>query len=150
MTLKHFNQEGSIYQLKTQYGSAITLMVGLLLFALGFYYIDVYPLMWAVLVIAVLAFFSILSKKLYVDMSSKTLYAKVGLVKKPVTIPLDAIQHFELQTVSTNFIKTNAMLNVYYIDAKGKDKVIQAAQGFTVKGMQSILNEMEEIIANGK
>lgn len=78
-------------------------------------------------------------------MHKRTLDAKVGLAKPPVTISIDNIQRFELFTMSNNFFKTNAMLSAYYLDKNGKEKAIQIAQGFTVKAMQSILNEIEEI-----
>lgn len=148
MNLKHFKKEGSLYSMKPQYGSAILLILGLLLFAWGAYYVDIYGLMWVMLILGVLSFWAVATKKLNIDMNKKQLYAKVGLAKPPVTISVDRIQHFELFTISNNFLRTNAMLNAYYLDESGKEKSIQIAQGFTVKAMQSILNEMEEILGD--
>lgn len=148
MHLKHFKQEGNLYEIKPQYGSSIILIVGLFLFAFGAYYVDIYGLMWAMLILGILSFWAIATKKLSIDMDKRSLYAKVGLAKPPVTISIESIQRFELFTMSNNFFKTNAVLSAYYIDENGTEKTIQIAQGFTVKTMQSILNEMEEIIGN--
>ncbi|MDR2281766.1 MAG: hypothetical protein LBE37_01075 [Sphingobacterium sp.] len=147
MNLKHFKQEGSLlYEMKPQYGSSIILIAGLFAFAFVGYYVAIYGLMWVMLILGVLSFWAIATKKMSIDMDKRLLHAKVGLAKPQVTISIDSIQRFELFTMSNNFIKTNAMLSAYYLDESGKEKAIQIAQGFRVKAMQSILNEMEEII----
>lgn len=148
MNLKHFIQEGNLYKMKPQYGSSIVLIIGLFLLAFGAYYVDSYGFMWIMLILGALSFWAIATKKLCIDMAARSLYAKVGLAKPPVTISIDSIQRFELFTMSNNFFKTNTSLSAYFLDENGKEKNIQIAQGFTVKGMQSILNEMEEIIAD--
>ncbi len=148
MNLKHFKQEGKLFEMKTQYGSNIVLVTGLFLCAFGAYYVAIYGLMWIMFILGILSFWAIATKKLKIDMHKRTLDAKVGLAKPPVTISIDNIQHFELFTMSNNFFKTNAMLSAYYLDENGKEKAMQIAQGFTVKAMQSILNEIEEIISN--
>lgn len=148
MNLKHFKKEGNLYSMKPQYGSSILLIMGLFVFAFGAYYVDIYGLMWVMLLLGVLCFWAIVTKKLSIEKDKRELYAKVGLAKAPVTIGIDKIQRFELFTMSNNFFKTNAALSAYYLDENGKEKAIQIAQGFTVKSMQSILNEMEDIIGN--
>lgn len=148
MNLEHFKQERNLYNMKPQYGFSIILIIGLFLFAFGAYYANIYGLMWVMLILGILSFWAIASKKLSIDMDRKELYAKVGLVKPAVTISIDNIQRFELFTMSNYLLKTNAILSAYYLDESGKEKSIQIAQGFTVKAMQSILNEIEEIIGN--
>lgn len=148
MNLKHFKQQGSLYSMKPQYGSGILLITGLVLFAFGAYYVDIYGLMWVMLILVILCFWAIATKKLSIEMQKRELYAKVGIGKPALNISIDEIQRFELYTISNHFFKTNAMLSAYYLDENGKEKAIQIAQGFTVKSMQSILNEIEEIIGN--
>lgn len=146
MNLKHFKQEGNLYSMKPQYGSSIILITGLFLFAFVAYYTDIYGLMWAMIILGILSFWAIATKKMSIDTNKRELYAKVGLINPSVTIPVDNIQRFELLTISNFFLKTNAILSAYYLDDNQKEKSIQIAQGFTVKTMQSILNEIEEII----
>ncbi|WP_437922121.1 hypothetical protein [Sphingobacterium sp. LRF_L2] len=148
MNLKHFKRAGNLYKMKPQYGFGIILIIGLLLSAFGAYYADINGLMWIMLTLGILSLWALISKKLHIAMDKRELYAKVGLVKPPVCISIDNIQRFELFTMSTHFFKTNAILSAYYLDENGKEKAIQIAQGFTVKTMQSILNEMEEIIGD--
>lgn len=44
-------------------------------------------------------------------------------------------------------ITTNASLEVHYLK-NGKEKSLMVAQGFSKKGMQKLLNELEEILAS--
>lgn len=146
MKLKHFKKERNVYHMKPQYSSSILLIFGLFLFAFGAYYAEIYGLMWVMLLLGILSFWATVIKKLSIDKDKRRIQAKVGLLKPSVSISIDAIQHFELFTMSNNLITTNAMLNVYYLNEDGKEKTIQLAQGFTVKAMQSILNELEDIL----
>ncbi len=134
--------------MKPQYGSSIILITGLFLFAFAAYYADIYGLMWTMIILGILSFWAIAIKKMNIDINKRELYAKVGLINPSVTISVDNIQRFELLTISNFFLKTNAILSAYYLDDNQKEKSIQIAQGFTVKTMQSILNEIEEIIDN--
>lgn len=148
MNLKHFTKEGNVYSMKTQKTFAIILIGGLLLVTFATYYAEMPTLPWVFLVLAILSAISIISKKLTIDLDKKEIHAKIGLVKPAVIIPIDSIQNFELYSLSQGFIRTNTALNVYYINKNGKEKSAGIAQGFTLKAMQSILNEIEEILAN--
>lgn len=148
MNLKHFTKDGNVYSMKPQYGMAIIVIGGLLLVAFGSYYADIIGLMWVMLALAVLSFLAITSKKLSINMNKREIHAKVGLVKPATIIPIDKIQNFELYSLSQGFVRTNTALNVYYLNENGKEKSAGIAQGFTLSAMQSILNELEEILAN--
>lgn len=148
MNLKHFKKEGNVYTMKPQYAMAIILIGGLLLFAFGAYYAAIMGLMWVMLALAVLSFWAIRTKKLSIDKNKRVIYAKNGLVQPAVIISIDSIQNFELYSLSQNFIRTNTALNVYYRNENGKEKSVGIAQGFTLSAMQSILNEIEEILAD--
>ena|SRR5690554_1167319 len=148
MNLKHFTKEGNIYKMKVQKTFAIILIGGLLLVAYGSYYAEISTLPWVFFALAVLSAVAIASKKLEIDLDKGEIRSKIGLVKPAVVIPIDKIQNFELFSMSQNFIRTNTALNVYYINKNGKEKSAGIAQGFTLKAMQNILNEIEEILAN--
>lgn len=148
MNLKHFTKEGNVYRMKTQETFATILIGGLLLVAFGSYYAEISTLPWVFLVLAILSAISIMTKKLTIDLDKREISAKIGLVKPAVIIPIDSIRNFELYSLSQGFVRTNTALNVYYINKSGKEKSAGIAQGFTLKAMQSILNEIEEILAN--
>src|SRR5690554_3556564 len=114
MSLKHFTKEGNVYSMKTQKTFAIILIGGLLLVTFATYYAEMPTLPWVFLVLAILSAISIISKKLTIDLDKKEIYAKIGLVKPAVIIPIDSIQNFELYSLSQGFIRTNTALNVYY------------------------------------
>jgi len=148
MKLKHFNQQGRLYTMKRQYGFGILLISGLLLLAFGAYFVGHFGFMSVMLVLGILCFLALAAKKMIIDMDERMLYAKVGLAKPPIKISIDNIKRLELFTMSNNFFKTNVILSAYYLDENNNEKSIQIAQSFTVNTIQSILNEMEEIIGN--
>lgn len=148
MKLKQFTQDGNLFKMKPLYGFNLILTGGLLLFAFLGYYADLPGLMWTILALAVLSFVSVSRKKLWIDINKKEIYVKSALIAPERTIPIDRIQNFELHTVSQYFIRTNASLNVYYIDQNGNEKLTGLAPGFTVSAIQNILNEIEDILAN--
>ena len=147
MNLKHFTKNGNQYTMKIQYGSSVILIGGLFAVAFGAFYIDIPALMWTMLVLGILCIVAIASKKLTIDLDKRVISAKVGLVKPAVIIPFDSIQNFEMYSLSQGFVQTNTALNVYYLNEKGKEKSAGIAQGFTKSAMQSILNEVEDILA---
>ncbi|PVH25441.1 hypothetical protein DC487_11055 [Sphingobacterium corticibacter] len=148
MNLKHFTKDGNIYKMKPQYGSSLVLIVGLFAMAILGYWLDILILTWMMAIFGVLALLAVTRKKLYIDMDSGEIQAKVGLAKPETHIPIESIQKFELYTVSNNLVKTNAMLNLYYLDRNGQEQSILVAQGFTTSVIQSIINEIEEILEN--
>ncbi|WP_165799078.1 hypothetical protein [Sphingobacterium corticibacter] len=134
--------------MKPQYGSSLVLIVGLFAMAILGYWLDILILTWMMAIFGVLALLAVTRKKLYIDMDSGEIQAKVGLAKPETHIPIESIQKFELYTVSNNLVKTNAMLNLYYLDRNGQEQSILVAQGFTTSVIQSIINEIEEILEN--
>ncbi len=148
MNLKHFIKEGNTYKMKPQYGSNLVLVVGLFAVAVLGYWLDIVVLTWMMAIFGVLSILAISQKKLFIDMNNREIQAKVGLAKPEAVIAIDSIRNFELYTVSNNLVKTNTMLNVYYLDKNGKEQSILVAQGFTTSAMQSIINEIEDILDN--
>lgn len=143
--MKSFEQDGNSYKMKPQYMFSILLLGGLAgLFILGFV-IHVPALSWIVGITAVLVGIQMMTKSFVIDMDRKEIRVKLALLRPPVTVSLADIDHFELHSVSQLFITINASLNLYYYQ-EGKEKIAPLAQGFTVRSMQRLLNDIEEII----
>jgi len=148
MHLKYFSKEGYIYKMKPQYFSNTIIVLGLCAFAYGAYTAKIYSLMWGILIVAVLVIIAFVAKKLNIDTQHREIHAKSGIIKSSVIIPIDSIQNFEVLTLTQGFIRINASLYVYYLDDNKKEKSLLVANGFSVRSMQNILNEIDEIIEN--
>ncbi|MBB1138148.1 hypothetical protein [Myroides sp. WP-1] len=144
--MKYFVQQGDCYVMKPQYNLAILVFSGLLGFAYASYLVEFTLLAISILIVAVLTLWSFISKKIYVDIKRKYIYAKIGFIHPTAQIPLDKIVHFEFHILSQNLIRTNAELVLRY-SIPGGEKTVLIAQGFTKSTMESILNELQEIIA---
>ncbi len=145
--MKHFTKDGSLYIMKPQYvfnSILMTLILGLSVVGL---YIKTPMMTYICLGIAIIVGISLWTKKLSIDTSRREITGKSGLVNPYFTIPFNDIQNFELLTTSHNFIKTNTSLQVYYLK-KGKVKCVTIAQGITSRAMQSILNDIDDIIGD--
>ncbi len=144
--MKHFTQDGNLYKKKAQITVNIILVVGLLVIAYAGYYAKAPAMMWVFLGLAVFSFLGTITQRLVIDLDNRVISGKMALLKPSFRIPIDNIQNFELYSLSQNFIRTNTALNLYYINDKGKEKVTSIAQAFSMKPIQNILNEIEEIL----
>lgn len=131
--------------MKTQYGFAVALVGGLMALALIGLRVNANMLVWVFGTLGAVAMLSIATKSLVIDMNKKEIRSKTALLRPPTTIQLADLQEFELLTIRQGFFITNTSLNAVYLK-KGKEKAVPIAQGFTVRAMQNILNEIEEII----
>ena len=143
--LKYFTREGNKYVMKREFGFILLISLGMAAFALGGIWINNMPMFWIFGVLSIFCIISIWSKQVIIDLDAKEIVVKVGLVGKPVPIPLKDFQNFELVRMKQYFITINTSLNVNYIK-EGKDKSILIAQGFTTRGMQNLANEIDEIL----
>lgn len=136
-----------MYKMKPQLGFNIVVIGLALVFVVLGIIIKSPGVIWIFAACAVIFVLSAFTKSLVIDMDKKEISGKMALIKSGFTIPIAAIQHFELYSLRHNFITTNTTLNVYYLK-DGKEKSVSLAQGFTARGMQGILNDIEEIIAS--
>lgn len=143
--LKYFTREGNKYVMKRELGFVLLISLGLAAFAVGGIWINNMPMFWIFGVLSICCIISIWSKQVILDLDTKEFIVKVGLIGKPVPIPLKDFQNFELVRMKQLFITINTSLNVNYLK-DGKEKSILIAQGFTTRAMQNLANEIDEIL----
>lgn len=149
MNLKYFTKTGNIYKMKPQEKFNLILIIAIFVFAFLGYYAKLPIAMWLFLILGILALLSIKSKRLIIDLDQRLIIGKTALAVPEKRIPLDDIKTFEMTTVSTNLVRTNTSLQVYYIE-DGKEKSMMIAQGFTKTAMQNIYNELQDILENDR
>ena len=146
--LKNFTQEGNVYKLKTQYGMFIPLCGAfLLLTVFGFVQLPESSFKWWMLGIFVLCFVSFQMSYLLLDVEKKEISVRMGLGSGKI-IPFDDLQGFTVHKLTyIGLITTNVMLIARY-HTEGKDRELRLTQSFFTRPIQSILNDMDEILGH--
>lgn len=146
--LKNFIEDGNVYRLKKQYGFMVVLCGAFLAIALfGFIKAPGSSFKWWMLGIAVVLFISFQANYLIIDLNTGEMRAKASLISPGKTILLKNIDGFTVHKMKQyGVITTNVALLVRYIQ-NDKEKQVQLAQHFFTKPIQSILNDIDEIIA---
>lgn len=146
--LKNFIQEGNIYKLKPQYGLFIPLF--LIFVALGVLTTIKSPgsnIKWIFYGIALLGILAFFKQHFTIDLNKKEMQAKMGLFGGGQSIPLSDLQGFTIHKLKQmGFITTNVTLIANYTK-NGKNKQMRITQSFFTKPIQSILNDIDEILA---
>lgn len=142
---KKFTKNGNHYVMKTQYGFGLVVVFGMAAFTVGGIYTKNTAMIWIFGILTVLCLISIWQQTFSIDMDRKEFVIKNGLINKPVQIPLSDFVNFELVKVRQNFITTNVSLNLYYMK-DNKEKCTGIAQGFTTRSIQTLINEINEIL----
>ena len=144
--LKNFTRNGNIYKLKTQYGIYVPLCGAFLLLAIfGFVNMPESSFKWWMLAIFALCFASLQMSYLFVDMDKREIHVRLGLGTGKI-IPISDLQGFTVHKLQQlGFITTNVTLIARYHKA-GKDKELRLVQSFFTRPIQSILNDMDEIL----
>lgn len=147
--MKNFTKDGNVYKLKPQLGMYIPLFV---LFGgatlLGFLKIPESSFKWWMLGIAILMLFSYLTSFLIIDLDKKEINAKSGLLTGTKTLPLSALNGFTIHKLKQmGFITTNVTLLANYTK-NGKEKEMGLIQSFFTGPIQSILNDIDEILGD--
>lgn len=143
---KYFSQEGSSYSFKPQYivKSAIVLMlIGL---CWVFWKVDIKWMVAVFALLSVMIIITLFTDKFQIDTNHKVINLRQGIYMQSREVPFDKIVTFEMLTTTTNFIRSSVVLNLYYLNDKGKEKVMKVAQGISKTHMQNILNEVDEIM----
>lgn len=143
---KYFSQEGSSYFFKPQYivKSVIALMlVGL---CWVFWKIEVKWMVAVFALLIVMILITLFTDKFQIDTNHKVINLRQGIYMQSREVPFDRIVTFEMLTTTTNFVRSSVVLNLYYLNDKGKEKVMKVAQGISKTHMQNILNEVDEIM----
>ncbi|WP_300672431.1 hypothetical protein [Soonwooa sp.] len=143
---KYFSQEGSSYSFKPQYivKSAIVLMlIGL---CWVFWKVDIKWMVAVFALLSVMIIITLFTDKFQIDTNHKVINLRQGIYMQSREVPFDKIITFEMLTTTTNFIRSSVVLNLYYLNDKGKEKVMKVAQGISKTHMQNILNEVDEIM----
>lgn len=147
--LKYFTQNGHQYTMKRQSGFSLIVIIGLGAAAIGGVYVHRPALTWICTILALLFVLAILLKRVVIDVDRQEIFLKSGLFRKGITIPFTDFISFELASVRQSFITVNTSLNICFIK-NGKEMSMLIAQGFTVRAMQNVLNEIEEIWTSAK
>ncbi len=142
-TIKNFRREGNRYVLRRQYGFGIVLVTGLAVMAWLGYHSDNQVMMWIFGIFALLCFLSIYTERMVIDLDAEALLIKRGL-KPEIRIPFSDIANYQMNRLIYIFVPVNTSLNVRYFSGN-KEKFATVAQGLSKKGMQRILNDIEEI-----
>lgn len=142
---KKFTQNGNQYIMKRQYGFGFIIVAGMAAISFTGLWLKEATVALVFAGLAILCFIAVWFEHVSIDMDSKEIITKMGLINKPVHVPLADFINFELVKISYNFIPTNVCLNMYYWK-DGKEKCAGIAQGFTTRSIQNVINEIEEII----
>ncbi|OXA83180.1 hypothetical protein [Flavobacterium hercynium] len=142
---KKFTKAGNLYTLKRQFGFSIIVVALFLVFAYICFTSKMSMFGWGLIAVSAFCAIAFWLQHFSIDMDDKVMTAKMGLIKKTVYIPLTDIRNFRVVKISHNFIRTNVILNVSYVE-DGKEKVTGITQAFTVRAIQNTINEIEEII----
>ncbi|MFT3901988.1 MAG: hypothetical protein QM727_02400 [Niabella sp.] len=148
--MKNFTQEGNTYTLKRQYGMFVPLCAAFLLLAVvGFTQMPESSFKWWMLGIALLMFFLFLKTSLIIDMDKNEIRIIAGLFGKPITVLIASLQGFTIHKVKyIGFITINVSLIANYINDKGKEKEVSLVQSFFSRPIQSILNDIDDILGD--
>jgi len=145
--MKNFTKEGNVYTLNKQYGLFVPLIgFFLLLTILGFVKIPESTFKWWMLGITTLLTLSFYVGFLTIDMDQQEFRTRVSLFSGVKVLPLSDLEGFTIHKLKQmGFITTNVTLLANY-SKNGKNKELKLAQHFYTKPIQSILNEIHEII----
>lgn len=149
MEYRYFKRVGNTFIMKRQYGFATVVVLGLSLLAISGIISDNLTLFYICGFLAVLCAISVFTEKLEINLDHHTIVIKRGLIAPADTIKKVDIRTFELSRLIYIFIPVNTSLNMIYA-TENQQKVKMVAQGFSSKTMQSILNEIEEILEEGE
>ncbi|WP_294205160.1 hypothetical protein [uncultured Chryseobacterium sp.] len=141
---RYFIKEGNTYHLKRQYGFSGIIIIGLAVVAIIGFIAHLPALGWIAGILSLLCLVSVMNEKVVIDMNSRQMLIKKGLVKPAAAIPLDSDLSFEISRLIYIFIPINTALNLWYRSG-GKENAVMISQGFSKKSMQELLNEIEAI-----
>lgn len=143
--LKYFTRHGNLYTMKRRQGFSLIVVIGLIAAAIGGIYAHLPALTWICGVLTILFILAIILRRVVIDMDNNQFFIKSGLLHGGTNIRFEDLVHFQLASVKQNFITINTSLNILYIK-DGKEKSLVIAEGFTIRAMQQVLNEIEEIM----
>lgn len=143
--MKYFTKNGNQYTMKRQSGFSLIVIVILAAASVAGVYANKPALTWCCGVLTILFALAVLLKRVVIDIDQQEIFLKSGLLAPACTIHFSDFVNFELASVKQSFITVNASLSIVYIK-NGKEKKAGIAEGFTVRAMQNVLNEIEEII----
>lgn len=143
--MKYFTQNGNQYTMKRQMGFSLVVIIAMGAAAIAGLFVNKPALTWICGIMTILFILAVALKRVVIDMDRKEIYIKNGLFAPGFSIQFTDFISFQLASVRQSFITTNASLNILYTK-NGKEKTAGIAEGFTVRGMQQVLNEVEEIM----
>ena len=143
---KYFSQEGSLYKFKPQIIYKVVILILLVGLCIMCWKIDTKPLIFLFGILAAMIAVTLFTDKFEIDTNHKVINLRQGIYMQSREVPFDRIVTFEMLTTTTNFVRSSVVLNLYYLNDKGKEKVMKVAQGISKTHMQNILNEVDEIM----
>lgn len=143
---KKFDRDGNLFVMKRQYGFGLVIVLAMAAFTVGGVWYKNTAMIWIFGILTVLCFISIWQQNFAIDLDKEEFIIKNGLINKPVQIPLANFVNFELVKIRHNFITTNVSLNLYY-RRDNKEKCTGIAQSFSTRSLQTLINEINEIIS---
>ncbi len=146
--MKNFIKEENLYTLKRQYSLIVPLLGTFFGLALvGFLKIPESSFKWWMLGIGILLAIAYARRSLVIDMDKREIRVVMGLFHPVRTIPLEQLQGFTVHRLKyMGFITINVSLIADYYNEEGKPKELGLAESFFKRPIQSILNDIHEVI----
>lgn len=146
---KNFKRTGNQYKLTSSNSFNITLCsIVVLLSAAGFVKIPESSFKWWMLGLAALLILSVMASYCIIDMDKKEIRIRIGFLGGSRTIPLADLQGFTIYKIKYWGILTINVKLIAHYTKNGKDREAAIAQRIFTRPIQSILNDMEEIIGD--
>ncbi|UWX61776.1 hypothetical protein N0B40_05715 [Chryseobacterium oranimense] len=147
--LKNFKQTGNQYKLTSSNSfNAILCSCFLMLSVFGFIKIPDSSFKWWMLGITILLILSALVSYCIIDMDKKEIRIRMGLIKGPKIIPIANLEGFIIYKIKQlGIITINVSLIANYT-INGKKHEAGIAQRLFTRPIQSILNDIEEILGD--
>lgn len=151
MNYNYFEQEGSKFHLKSNNNITKIRFVSCVAVAIAsfiFFPSDKGLNLFFAVLFAVFAVVNLLkmTKKLAIDTGTKTVIIKENALFSEKTYPFADFIRFNMETHSTNFVKTAHLARMVF-EVNGKEKNVNLlTSGFTGNPTQTIINEVSEIM----
>ncbi|MBB6369672.1 hypothetical protein [Chryseobacterium shigense] len=147
--LKNFKRTGNQYKLTSSNSFNIALCsIMMMLSVLGFVKIPESGFKWWMLVLTVLLILSVAASYCIIDMDAKEIRIRVGFIRGPGIIPISDLQGFTICKIRQLGILTINVSLIANYTKNGKEYEANIAQRIFTRPIQSILNDIEEILGN--
>ncbi|MGG5210620.1 hypothetical protein ACQWU4_16970 [Chryseobacterium sp. MIQD13] len=147
--LKNFKRTGNEYRLTSSKGFNIALCSFILVLSgIGFVKAPESSFKWWMLGLAIVLILSLAVSYCIIDMDKKEIRIKIGLLGGSRTIPITDLQGFTIHKIKHWGVLTINVSLIANYSKKGKQKEVRIAQRLFTRPIQSILNDIDEILGD--